>query len=353
MDSALQAIVAKINRKLGEGTILLGSQITQDLIPRCPTGSLSLDVALGGGWPLNQWNELIGYESSGKSMLALKTIAANQALDPRYTAVWFDAERSWDKRWVRTLGVDDSRVIVMTDNGMESVYQSCIEFLSTQKVDCIVIDSLPALVPEREDDNSMGEMAPGLGALLTGQFFRKQQPATKRSLVAVERPILGLMINQWREKIGVMYGDPRTTPGGRGKNFFFVTRVEVKRDEWLEEGEFRVGQTIKAHCIKNKSAPPQRTAVFDFYFTESGKFEAGEIDREKEVVAIALLHKLVKRSGAYYSYGESRWQGRQAMLDGLREEPSLLADLEDELNRVLFAKAGSGVVRRTVGAKKR
>lgn len=340
MDSQIAALMKKVNSKLGDGTIILGSEMSKEARPRCPSGSLTLDIALGGGWPLNQWCEIIGYESAGKTLVALKTIAANQARDPKWTALWFDAERSWDRDWVRTLGVDDKRVIVMTDNGMETVYGTCIEFLSTQKVDCIVIDSLPALVPEREDDNAMGEMTPGLGALLTGQFFRKQQPATKRSLVKEERPCLGLMINQWREKIGVMYGDPRTTPGGRGKNFFFVVRLEVKRDDWIEDGDFRVGQTIKAHTIKNKTAPPQRTAVFDFYFAKAGEFEAGEYDKPKEIVAVGLQHQLISRSGAFYSYGQKKWQGKQAVLDALRGDAELLGALEDEVMAQLFPTAG-------------
>ncbi|HET7110156.1 MAG TPA: hypothetical protein VFI41_04750 [Gemmatimonadales bacterium] len=346
MDSQIAALIAKVNKKLGEGTLILGSEMSSEIRPRCTSGSLSLDIALGGGWPLNQWCEIIGYESSGKTALALKTIAANQARDPKWTALWFDAERSWDREWVQTLGVDDSRVIVMTDNGMETVYQTCIEFLSTRKVDCVVVDSLPALVPEREDDNDIGQLAPGLGAILSGQFFRKQQPAMKRSMVKAERPVLGLMINQWREKIGVMYGDPRTTPGGRGKNFFFVVRLEVKRDEWIEDGDFRVGQTIKAHCIKNKTAPPQRTAVFDFYFTDAGGFSAGGYDRPKEIVAVGLMHKLISRSGAYYAFGGEKYQGKQALLDALREQPDLLGELEAEIMSTLYPRQRSGVSKR-------
>jgi recombination protein RecA len=312
---------------------------------------LSLDIALGGGWPLNQWCELIGYESAGKTLVALKTIAANQARDKNWTALWFDAERSWDKRWARQLGVDDKRVIVMADNGMETVYQTCIEFLGTRKVDCVVIDSLPALVPEREDENDVGAMAPGLGAILTGQFFRKQQPATKRSMTHEERPVLGLMINQWREKIGVMHGDPRTTPGGRGKNFFFVVRLELKRDDWIEEGDFRVGQTIKAHTVKNKTAAPQRTAIFDFYFADAGEFVAGQYDRGKEIVAVGLMHKLVHRAGAFYSYGDQKWQGRERMLDALRTQPELLGALEAEIMATLYPRPEHGVSKRSVAKK--
>lgn len=352
MDSQLRAIIQKINRKLGEGTILLGSDIAREFVPRCQTGSLALDVALGGGWPGNQWSEIVGYESAGKTLVALKTIAANQARDKQWTAVWIDAEQCWDKRWARTLGVDDGRVVVMSDNGMETVYQATIEFLATKKIDCIVIDSLPALVPEREDEASVGELTVGLGALLTGQFFRKQRSATRRSLTVEERPVFGLVINQWRDKIGVMYGDPRTTPGGRGKNFAFSVRVEVKRDEWIEEGDFRVGHSIKAHCIKNKTAPPQRTAVVDFYFADSGEFKAGEFDTAKEIVALGLSYGCIKRAGAFYEAGGRKHQGKERLLAALREEPELLAALKEDVMQIALRRpAGQGVSKRS--AKKR
>lgn len=352
MDAALQAIINRINKKLGDGTILVGSQIVREVIPRCASGSLSLDIALGGGWPGNQWSEIVGYESAGKTLIALKTIAANQARDPKWTAVWFDAEQCWDRKWARQLGVDDKRVIVMSDNGMETVYQTCIDFLSTRKVDCIVVDSLPALVPEREDEKEMGELTVGLGALLTGQFFRKQRSATRRSLTIEERPVFGLVINQWRDRIGVVYGDPKTTPGGRGKNYSFVVRVEVKRDEWLEDGDFRVGHTIKAHCIKNKTAPPQRTAVVDFYFVDSGPFTAGQFDSAKEIVALGLKYQAIERAGSFYSYGDQRWQGRERLLNALRDEPELLKALETEVLNYAFKRpVTSAVSKRTLKRK--
>jgi recombination protein RecA len=358
VDTSVLAIAARINKKLGEGTIILGSEIEQELVPRAPSGSLAVDIALGGGWPLNRWIEVIGYESAGKTLLALKTIASNQARDKNWTAVWFDAEQCWDKRWARTLGVDDSRVLVMKDNGMESVYGSCIEFLDSKKVDCIVIDSLPALVPEREDENQMGEITVGLGALLTGQFFRKQQPASKRSMTANERPVLGLMINQWRDRIGVIRGDPRTTPGGRGKNFFYSIRVEVKRDDWIEEGDLRVGQTIKMTTIKNKTAPPQRSAVVDFYFcdTDDGGFKAGEFDRVKEIVAIGKAHQLIHRGdsgkSSWYEYGDEKWRGVDALVTALRGRPDLYSQLEAEVRQLLFHHEPPPVKRRVRRASK-
>lgn len=339
MDAALRATIQKINEKLGEGTVVLGSEIRRELLPRCTTGSLSLDLALGGGWPMNQWNEVIGNESSGKTAIVLKTIAANQARDKKWTAVWFDAERSYDPTWAAKLGVDNERTVVVAENGMETVYQATIEFLQGQNVDAVVIDSLPALVPEREDDGSMDDMQVGLGALLTGKFFRKQQGATKRSLIKEERPVVGIMINQWRDKIGG-YGDPRTTPGGRGKNFFYVTRVEVKRDEWIEEKQTRYGQTIKANVMKNKTAVPHKTAMMDFYFDDLKPFDAGSYDRVKEIVNVGVISGIIRQAGGWYRRGEEqKWKGRIGLYEALRKDEALAREIETEILTAALHKA--------------
>jgi len=349
MDAALRATIEKINSKLGEGTVVVGSEIRRELLPRCTTGSLSLDVALGGGWPMNQWNEVIGNESSGKTAIVLKTIAANQARDKDWTAVWFDAERSYDPAWAEKLGVENARTIVVTENGMETVYQTAIEFLASQSVDAVVIDSLPALVPEREDDSEMDSLQVGLGALLTGKFFRKQQGATKRSLIKEERPVVGIMINQWRDKIGVMYGDPRTTPGGRGKNFFYVTRLEVKRDEWIEEKNTRYGQTIKCQTLKNKTAVPHKTAMMDFYFDDLAPFSAGEYDRVKEIANVGVLQGIIRQTGGWYRRGEEqKWKGRQGLYDALRKDEKLASALEAEILAAALHKPVQTPQKRTV-----
>jgi recombination protein RecA len=288
-------------------------------------------MALGGGWPMNQWSEIVGDESSGKTLIALKTIAVNQARDPKWMSVWFDAEHAYDPVWAAKLGVNSERVIVIPEQGMERVYQMAIDFLQSREVDAIVIDSLPALVPEREDDASMEDFQVGLGAFLTGKFFRKQGGATKRSLAEQERPVLGLMINQYRERIGIMFGDPRTTPGGKGKNFFYVTRVDVRRDEWITEksaGEDRrYGQTIKARVFKNKTAVPHKVATMDFYFDDHPPFKAGEFDTGKEIVNLAVLRNIVTRGktgqSSFYRFGEQGWRGREALYKALRDDPAL------------------------------
>jgi recombination protein RecA len=337
----LAKVFAAINKKMGDDTIVLGSEITESG-KRLTSGSVAVDVALGGGWPANQWHEIIGEASNGKTAIALKTIAANQARDPEFTTVWVAAEE-WVPEYAQICGVDPSRVYVVSTNIMEEAYEAVVQIAQSKAVDCIVIDSLPALVPTTENAAEMETATVGRGALLTNKFFRKVGKASKRSLTKPERPFIGLMINQWRSKIGVMYGDPRTTPGGLGKDYAFFTRIEVRRDDWIESGtgqeKRRVGQTIKVRVLKNKSAPPSQVALVDFYFAEGGDLPAGSFDFAKEILAIGMLNKVIKRAGAYYRYADRQWQGSDAMLSSIREEIDLRETLErDVLDSI---KAGS------------
>ncbi len=296
---SLASIISTINKKYGEDLLIKGSDIKEE-VPRVTSGVLAYDLMLGGGWPINQWSEIIGEESSGKTALAYKTIAANQAINPDFVALWIAAE-AYVPQYARAIGVDTERLWVVETNVMEQVYDLIIKALDNRAVDMIVVDSLPSLVPGDEAEKTMEEFTMGLGARLTGKFFRKSSKAQRRSLVNDDRPCTGLVINQWREKIGVMWGDNRTTPGGKAKNFHYFCRVEVKRDEWLKEKDEAVGQTIKARTIKNKTYRPQQTAVVDFYFTKSGKFAFGEFDTVKDVVNISIALGLIGRAGPHYS----------------------------------------------------
>jgi recombination protein RecA len=208
--------------------------------------------------------------------------------------------------------------------------------MDARAVDMIVIDSLPALVPGDEMEKTMEEFTMGLGARLTGKFFRKASKAQKRSLVHEDRGCTGIMINQWRDKIGVMWGDPLTTPGGKAKNFHYFCRVEVKRDEWIKAKDETVGQTIKARTMKNKTYRPQQVAVVDYYFADTTGFSRGEYDTVKDVVNIAIAYELVTRAGAYYSYGDQKWQGKDGVLQAVRED----LDLRDKITKEVFAKFG-------------
>jgi recombination protein RecA len=323
-------VAALLNKRFGENVVVVGSDIRADLIPRITSGSTTLDYVLGGGFPGNQWNELIGESSHGKTAVALKTIAANQKLNPEHTTVWVAAEQ-WVPEYAEMCGVDTSRVIVIETNIMEEAYDAVIAFAESKAVDAIVIDSLPALSPAPEMEKNMDEMTVGRGALLTNKFFRVVGSAIKRSLVEDERAVLGIVINQYRMKIGVMHGDPRTTPGGEGKNYAFFTRCEVRRDEWIEIGpsgnKTRIGQVIKVRSLKNKTAPPQRVAYFDFYFAPGGDCAPGEYDFAKEIAAMSVLNEIVERKGAWYYYGERKWQGTDALIASIREEIELKEEL--------------------------
>ncbi len=341
IDKRAQEIMARVNKKLGPGTVIIGS--TARTYDRLPSGSLGLDVILGGGWPANQWHEIIGEASAGKTNLAFATIAANQRRDPNFTGVWIAAEQ-YVPEYAAMCGVDTDRLIVVETNIMEEVYEAALEFTESRSVDAVVIDSYPALIPSSEDEKDMDEATVGRGALLTNKFFRKAGKATKRSMTDTERPFLGLVINQYRQKIGVMHGDPRTTPGGQGKDYAYFTRVEVKRDEWIEVGtgkdKDRVGQTVRALTLKNKSAPPRAQAYYDIYFDEGGTVPKGQIDYAKEIVNLGMYFDIIQRSGSWFSYGDIREQGKDAFTARVRELVDLSADLEREvLDRVRAGQA--------------
>lgn len=338
------ALAAKINKELGEGAVILASEMR--VAKTFTTGSLSLDIALGGGWPGNQWVEIIGRESHGKTAVTLKTIAANQARDPEFFTLWVAAEH-YDQRQATALGVDNTRVIVVSTQDMVVAYETMLAYAESRAVDCIVLDSYPALIPPEEEQKGMDEVQVALGARITGKFFRKAGSATRRSHTDDDTPILGIMINQFRDKIGGFspMGQAQTTPGGNAKNYAFYTRVEVKRDEFIEEKvpgkdmKVRVGQTIKTKTIKNKQAPPQQVASVDFYFRDAPLlgFSRGDYDTVKELLTLGLIYDLIQRRGAYFTYGDQRWQGREAMLGGFRDDPDLQHHLDKEVRDIALS----------------
>src|SRR5262245_16724157 len=221
MSAELDALIAKVNKRFKAEVLVYANQIPT--FQRVTTGSLSFDLLLGGGWPLDCWNEIIGNESHGKTAMALKTIAANQAINPNYQVLWVASE-DFNKEWAAQLGVDLARVVLAQTNAMEDAYEVMLEALDEQSCDAIVLDSYPALVPNTESEGVMDDWVVGLGARLTNKLMRKSPPAQRRR--PEERHCLCLIINQWRDRIGVVRGDPRTTPGGKGKNFSYFTRVE-------------------------------------------------------------------------------------------------------------------------------
>lgn len=340
LNERARALAAKINKEVGDGTIVLASDI--HIPKRFTTGSLFLDVALGGGWPGNQWVEVYGYESHGKTAIVLKTVAANQAIDPEFTTFWVASEH-YDKEQAAALGVDNERVLVCDTRDMAFAYDKLIEAADSRAFDLLVLDSYPALVPPDEDDKDMDEDAQiAQGARLTGKFFRKVGFAMHRG--EGERPVLGMFINQWRSKIGGWSPspDPVTTPGGKAKNYAFFTRVKVQRDEWLETkipGEklkVKVGQTIKVLTEKNKAAAPQQVATVDFYFRDDPNtgMQRGQYDSDKETVLMALLWEIIERRGSRFYYKDIRWDRKEDMFLAPKRDPELKAALDAEVREI-------------------
>lgn len=335
-----QALAAHVNSQFKREVIVTGSQLRNRTFSRASTGSLAIDLALGGGWPLNVWNEVIGNESNGKTALVLKTIAANMAINPEYQCLWIASE-DFVPDWAERLGVDLDRIHLAETNVTEEAYQIMLDGLEGRSVDAVILDSLPAMVPGDEAEKQMEESTISLNARMTGKFFRKAGKVGRRSLVSEDRSYLGIIINQWRDKIGISYGDPRTTPGGKGKNFSFFTRVEVARDEWITEDgtkeSAKVGIAIRARTIKNKTAPAQRTGVVDFYFDDIPGFPAGTFDRIKELVSLAVAYDIIETTSAgRFAYRDMKWHGIAAVLADVREDTLLQAALDAEIKRVVL-----------------
>lgn len=327
LDLETQALINKLNKKYGDQAVILGTDLPP--IPKFTTGSLALDAMLGGGWPGNQWSELVANYSDGKTAVVLKTIAANQKLNPNFTTLWIAAEHFNDE-WAEKCGCNLAQFVIVRTQQMEFAYDTVLQFAEERAVDCVVIDSYPALSANQEINKSMDEFTISAGARVNAKFFRKAGAVTLRG--ENERPILPIFINQWREKIGVMYGDPRTIPGGKAKDYVMYTLVELKRDEWIEEarhgqGKVRVGQVIKARTIKNKQAPPQRTATVDFYFDDTDDFHAGEYDFAKDIIDTAKLYGVLQQNGPYYSFVDKKWKGQDAVLEEVRQD----LDLQDAM----------------------
>ena len=331
----IEEIAAEVNKKYGEDLLIKGSATKQE-VPHVTTGLLAYDLALGGGWAANQWNEIIGEESSGKTAIAYRTIAANQQQDPEWVALWVAAEE-YVPDYAASFGVDLERLWVVETNEMESALELVLKAVENRAVDCVVLDSLPALVTETEVNKAMDEASVATGAQILSRFFKKCAKAQRRSLTSDDRACTLIAINQWRDKIGVMFGDPRTTPGGKAKNYYYFTRVEVRRDEWLSEGsklDTRVGQTIKMRVIKNKTYRPQQYAQADFYFADTHGFRKGEFDTVKDIVNVALALELFE--GRYKFEGERIASKKEELYDMVRQDLGLQRRLSDAAYDAVF-----------------
>lgn len=329
------AVVRDINKKLGADTVVLGSDMA---IPgRFSTGSLSLDVALGGGWPANQWVEVMGHESAGKTMVAFKTIADNQRTNPDYTTFWLASEH-YDEQQATALGIDNSRVVVAPTQDMEKALDLVVQATASKAFHGIVLDSYPALLPQEEDEKKMGDSVVGVHARIFNKFLRKLGAASRRDVRGSEPEFHGIVINQYREKIGG-YGDPKTTPGGNGKNYFFYARVEVKRLEYITEKRpglddpVKVGQRVRFTTIKNKSAAPQQRAQVDYYFRGAPflNFRRGDYDSGREYVQMGKIFGVINGSNTWPRYRGEKYHGLKQLEAAVREDVELKNLLRDDV----------------------
>jgi recombination protein RecA len=319
----LKTTLAQIEKQFGEGAIMaLGSEHI-GRIEGISTGSLSLDMALGGqGIPRGRVIEIFGPESSGKTTLALHVVAAAQKADG--IAAFIDAEHALDPSWAKKLGVVLETLLVSQPGSGEEAMHIAEMLIKSNAVDVIVIDSVAALVPQKELDGEIGDTHVGLQARLMSQSMRKLTGAISKSKTSV------IFINQIREKIGVMFGSPETTPGGRALKFYSSCRIDVRRIGQLKEGEEVIGQRVKAKVVKNKVAPPFRVAEFDM-------MHADGISYVGDVLDLAMAHKFITRTGAWFRYGEEQLgQGREKVRSYLKEHPKLL----EELRKKVFQAAG-------------
>ncbi len=295
--SALGRAVQQIERQFGKGSVMKLDSDPQP-IDGIPTASLSLDIALGGaGMPKGRIIEIYGPESSGKTTLALHTIASAQSTGG--IAAFIDAEHALDPTWAKRLGVKLDELMVSQPDTGEQALEICELLVRSNAVDVIVIDSVAALIPRAEIEGEMGDSHVGLQARLMSQALRKLTGAINRSKTTV------IFINQIREKIGVMFGSPETTPGGRALKFYASVRIDVRRTGSIKDGDVAVGNRTRARVVKNKIAPPFRDAEFDIMFDRGISYEGDLLD-------LAVLSDVVNKSGAWFNYGPTRLgQGRE------------------------------------------
>ncbi|NLA15537.1 MAG: recombinase RecA [Bacteroidales bacterium] len=319
---ALQATLDKIEKDFGKGTIMkLGDQPTWD-VSVIPSGSIGLDHALGiGGYPRGRVVEIYGPESSGKTTLAIHAIAEAQKLGG--IAAFIDAEHAFDRNYAQQLGVNvETLLISQPDNG-EQALEVADHLIRSGAVDIVVIDSVAALTPKAEIEGEMGDSKMGLQARLMSQALRKLTANISRTNTCI------IFINQLREKIGIMFGNPETTTGGNALKFYSSVRVDVRRTTQLKDGDEAMGNHVRVRVVKNKVAPPFKKAEFDIIFGEG-------ISLIGELIDFGVDFNIIKKSGSWYSYGETRiGQGREAVRQMFKDNPELKEEVEAKVRAAL------------------
>ena len=318
-EKMLKLTTDQIESKFGKGSIMTLGEGGADLnIGVIPTGALPLDAALGiGGVPRGRIIEIYGPESSGKTTLALQILAEAQALGG--IVAFIDAEHALDPVYAARIGVDIAEVLISQPDTGEQALEICDMLVRSGAIDCVIVDSVAALVPRAEIEGEMGDTTVGLQARLMSQALRKLAGSLSKSNTTC------IFINQLREKIGVMFGNPETTTGGRALKFFSSVRIDIRRIDSIKQNGDVVGNRVRAKVVKNKVAPPFRQAEFDLMYGEG-------ISREGCIVDMAVECGVAKKSGAWYTYGEERLgQGREAAKQTLKENPDLREELENKV----------------------
>jgi recombination protein RecA len=321
---ALQLTLDKIDKDYGKGTILKMGDSAIELVPSIPSGSIALDVALGiGGYPRGRVIEIFGPESSGKTTLAIHAIAEAQRLGG--IAAFIDAEHAFDRTYAENLGIDvENLYISQPDNG-EQALEIADALIRSGAIDIIVIDSVAALTPKAEIEGEMGDSKMGLQARLMSQALRKLTGNISKTNTCC------IFINQLRDKIGVMFGNPETTTGGNALKFYASVRVDVRRLSQIKDGDEVMGNRTKVKIVKNKMAPPFKISEFDIIYGQG-------ISKIGEIIDIGVEFEVIKKSGSWFSYGDTKLgQGRDAVKQLLSDNPELAAELEAKIRAALLS----------------
>ncbi|MEW5865389.1 MAG: recombinase RecA [Bacillota bacterium] len=321
-EKALDMALSQIEKQFGKGSIMrLGEANARLAVEAIPTGALSLDIALGiGGMPRGRVIEIYGPESSGKTTVALHVIAEAQKAGG--IAAFIDAEHALDPVYAKRLGVDTDNLLISQPDTGEQALEIAEALVRSGAIDVIVIDSVAALTPRAEIEGEMGDPHVGLQARLMSQALRKLTAAIGKSRTCA------IFINQIREKVGVMFGNPEVTPGGRALKFYATIRLEVKRVEVLKQGQQMIGSRTRAKVVKNKIAPPFREAEFDIIYGQG-------ISREGTILDLGEVNDIIVKSGTWYSYGDLKLgQGRENAREFLRENPDVAAEVERKIRQL-------------------
>lgn len=321
---ALDLAVSQISKQFGDGSIMKLGDAYKINVETSPSGTLSLDLALGGGYPRGRIIEIYGPESSGKTTLALHAVAEIQKAGG--TAAFIDAEHALDPQYAGRLGVNINDLLVSQPDNGEQALEIVETLVRSNAVDVIVLDSVAALVPQAEIDGDMGDSLPGLQARLMSQALRKLTGIINKSKATV------IFINQIRMKIGVMFGNPETTTGGNALKFYASQRLDIRRIGQIKQGDDVIGNRVRVKIVKNKIAPPFRQAEFDIMYNEG-------ISTTGDVLDLAVMHNIVQKSGAFYKYNdETIGQGREAAKKYLKDNPDKLAEIDGKVRQSVADK---------------